>query len=177
MSHINSPFKRPAPNAMYYDIILTSIGALAVTITERGLRFIKHYDTAPAARIDTLLKMTSAQRNPALLKPYIEAILNYLEGSTKELMLPLDIEGGTELQRRVWEELRTIPYGATVSYSDLALRVEHPDAVRAVASACGKNPIPLIIPCHRVVSKDGSLGGFAWGLDKKEALLGLESAA
>ena len=163
-----------AQSELYYDILLTSLGALVVTVTDDGLRFIKHYDTIPAARIDTLLKLTQAKRSPERLSKFMTAIVAYLDGSSHTLDLPLDLQGGTELQRKVWEELMNIPYGTTITYSDLASRVKNPDAVRAVASACGKNPIPLIIPCHRVVSKDG-LGGFGWGLDKKQQLLELET--
>lgn len=169
-----TPYLKPVDIELTYDIIPTSLGALVLAITSRGLRFIKHYDTVPGARIDTLLKLTSAKRDAEKLRPYVEAVLSYLKGETKDLHIDLDIEGGTELQRKVWEELQRIPYGTTISYSDLAARVEKPGAVRAVASACGKNPLPLVIPCHRVVAKDGGLGGFTWGVDKKEALLDME---
>lgn len=81
---------------------------------------------------------------------------------------------GTELQRAVWQQLTQVPYGKTISYSELARRVDHPTAVRAIGSACGANPIPLIIPCHRIIASDGTLGGFAWGLPYKEKLLALE---
>ena len=81
---------------------------------------------------------------------------------------------GTELQRRVWQRIHAIPYGTTISYTTLARDVGSPNAVRAAASACGKNPLPLLVPCHRVIGKDGSLGGFAWGLDIKRRLLAHE---
>lgn len=166
-----------SPVAMYYDVMLTDIGVLAVTITDNGLRFIKHYDTIPAARIDTLLRLTPARRDEARVKPYMQAVFNYLNGTNDTLDIKLDLTGGTKLQRKVWDELLKIPYGTTISYSDLATRVKKPSAVRAVASACGKNPIPLIIPCHRVVGKNGGLGGFAWGLETKQHLHDLEGIA
>ena len=81
---------------------------------------------------------------------------------------------GTPFQRRVWQEIAAIPYGETITYSELAERAGRPAAIRAAASACGANPIPLLIPCHRVVGKHGSPGGFAWGLTYKKELLALE---
>lgn len=157
-----------------YDILTSDFGSLVVAASDKGLRFLHYYDTEAAARIDGWMHLTHGTRDREAMRPYCEAILKFLQGHTQKLDLPLDVEGGTALQRRVWEELCKVPYGATISYSDLAARVNYPDAVRAVASACGKNPLPLIIPCHRAVSKDGSLGGFAWGVDKKERLLTLE---
>lgn len=81
---------------------------------------------------------------------------------------------GTAWQQRVWQELQTIPAGQTISYTELAQRSGKPTAVRAAASACGRNPISLFIPCHRVISKSGKLGGYHWGLDVKKQLLTLE---
>lgn len=157
-----------------YDILSTEFGSLVLISSQRGLRFIHYYDTLSAARIDGWLCYTHAERDPQFMKDYIIPLLDYLRGETQSLELPLDLQGGTELQRRVWQELCKIPYGSTISYSDLAARVAEPQAIRAVASACGKNPLPLAIPCHRVFGKDGSLGGFAWGVDKKEQLLQIE---
>ncbi len=81
---------------------------------------------------------------------------------------------GTPFQRRVWEELRKIPAGETISYKELAVRIEKPTAVRAVAGACGANPMALIIPCHRVIGANGSLTGYRWGTDRKKELLSRE---
>jgi methylated-DNA-[protein]-cysteine S-methyltransferase len=98
----------------------------------------------------------------------------YFEGKLKEFDLPLTLEG-TEFQRRVWTSLLTIPYGETISYAGLAERIGNPKAVRAVGLANGSNPIPIIIPCHRVIGSNGSLTGFGGGLATKKALLALES--
>jgi methylated-DNA-[protein]-cysteine S-methyltransferase len=92
----------------------------------------------------------------------------------KEFELPLSLEG-TEFQLRVWNSLRTIRYGETISYGQLAQRIGKPKAVRAVGLANGSNPIPIIIPCHRVIGSDGSLTGFGGGLPNKKKLLALES--
>lgn len=160
-----------------YDILSSEFGALMIAASDKGLRFIQYYDTPSAARIGSWLQYTHAQRDVDHMEKYMRPIFDFLHGRTRQLDVPLDVEGGTDLQRRVWKELCKIPYGSTISYSDLAARVNSPHAVRAVASACGRNPLPVIIPCHRVVAKDGSLGGFAWGLEKKKQLLDIEKTA
>ena len=104
----------------------------------------------------------------------VRQLREYFGGKLKEFDVPLTLEG-TEFQRRVWTSLLAIPYGETVSYAQLAERIGNPKAVRAVGLANGSNPIPIIIPCHRVIGSDGSLTGFGGGLDTKKALLALES--
>ncbi|HKC40184.1 MAG TPA: methylated-DNA--[protein]-cysteine S-methyltransferase, partial [Gemmatimonadales bacterium] len=98
------------------------------------------------------------------------------EGREPDLDLPLDIRA-TAFQRRVWQELQRIPFGKTRSYAEVARRIGEPKATRAVAQACGKNPVALVIPCHRVVREDGALGGYRWGVERKEALLEGEKAS
>ena len=110
-------------------------------------------------------------------KPFAEVIRQlraYFRGELKEFDLPLAMEG-TEFQLRVWNALRTIPYGETISYAQLAERIGNPKAVRAVGLANGSNPIPIIVPCHRVIGSDGSLTGFGGGLSTKKMLLELEN--
>ncbi len=97
----------------------------------------------------------------------------YFEGKLKQFLVPL-VPMGTPFQRGVWEVLRTIPYAKTISYSREAELLKHPKAVRAVANANGKNPIAILIPCHRVIAKDGSMGGYSSGVWRKEYLLNLE---
>lgn len=112
---------------------------------------------------------------PEQHKPLLKALLDYQAGKAIEQWpLPV-ILSGSPFSQRVWQEVAKIPYGRTISYTELAARAGKPSAVRAAASACGRNPVPLLIPCHRVVAKDGGLGGFAWGLPLKRALLALES--
>jgi len=100
-------------------------------------------------------------------------ILAFIEGEANLARLPLDIRG-TVFQRRVWDELRRIPRGETRTYKEIARAVGAPAAVRAVGSACGANPVALVVPCHRAVRTDGGLGGYAWGLKRKKKLLALE---
>jgi len=105
----------------------------------------------------------------------VSALLDYLDGKQPHLDLPLDVQA-TAFQCMVWKELQAIPYGATSAYSEVAEAIGHPEAVRAVAHACATNRVSLVIPCHRVVRKDGSLGGYRWGLARKRELLAREQA-
>jgi len=97
----------------------------------------------------------------------------YFAGERTAFDVPMTLEG-TDFQRRVWAQLCAIPYGETISYGELARRVGNPNASRAVGSANGRNPVAVIVPCHRVIAADGSLGGYGGGLDRKVHLLGLE---
>jgi O-6-methylguanine DNA methyltransferase len=108
------------------------------------------------------------------LQKWINTIMNYFGGREVSLNLPLDIQAST-FQRRVWKEIRSIPYGSTSTYSKIASDLGQPNAARAVAKACATNPVSLIIPCHRVVGKNGDLRGYRWGEKRKKDLLTLES--
>lgn len=105
------------------------------------------------------------------LKGRIDAILSYFDGQM--LNIPVDLRG-TDFQKRVWSAIRTIPYGETRTYEEIAEEIGVPRAYRAVANACAANPVPLIVPCHRVVRKDGGLGGYALGIERKKYLLEME---
>lgn len=108
--------------------------------------------------------------NPLLVRE----VQAFLAGDRTTLSIPLEAQG-TPFQQRVWQELQRIPRGQTITYQTLAARMGMPKAVRAAANACGANPIALIIPCHRVLRSDGSLGGYHWGLPVKQALLDAEA--
>jgi methylated-DNA-[protein]-cysteine S-methyltransferase len=110
----------------------------------------------------------------AVFTDVVDQLKSYFAGERKAFDLPLVLEG-TEFQKKVWTALQDIPYGETVSYKTLAQRVGSPKAVRAVGAANGANPIPIIIPCHRVIGNDGSLKGFGGGLPLKKRLLELEN--
>jgi O-6-methylguanine DNA methyltransferase len=109
------------------------------------------------------------------LKPHLDPVRRYMENPTESLSLPLQITG-TAFQRKVWKALRQIPSGQTATYQEIARRIRAPRAVRAVANACAANRLALVIPCHRVVRSDGSLGGYRWGQDRKRALIKAECA-
>ncbi len=110
---------------------------------------------------------------PAALKEARRQLDEYFDGRRREFDLPLGA-GGTAFQRRVWAELRRIPFGETISYGELAARIGKPTASRAVGAANGRNPLPVVVPCHRVIGGDGRLTGFGGGLSTKQALLDLE---
>jgi methylated-DNA-[protein]-cysteine S-methyltransferase len=131
-----------------------------------GLRF-------PGPR-DTL---GDADRRPGALAGAIEQLEQYFAGERESFDLDLDLSAGTAFQRRVWRCLRQIPFGTTISYTELAGAIGRPERVRAVGAAVGQTPVPIIIPCHRVVAADGALTGYVGGLHRKQALLDLEARA
>ena len=167
--------KQPEPSTPVYhhhEIVVTPVGVLVVECSDVGLRAIHRFDNAVEAKRFT--RNHHCKPANVLCTKVASAIRTLCSGERPLLDFSFDLISGTDLQMQVWKAIATIPYGKTISYSELAETVGKPAAVRAVASACGKNPVPLIIPCHRVLAKDGSLGGFAWGLDAKELLLKLE---
>ena len=107
----------------------------------------------------------------------IAQLAEYFAGTRQHFELPLDLQGGTAFQQSVWQALLAIPPGGTTSYGVLSKRIGKPAAVRAVGAAVGRNPVSIVVPCHRVLGADGSLTGYAGGLDRKTALLRLEGAA
>ncbi|HEY2343953.1 MAG TPA: methylated-DNA--[protein]-cysteine S-methyltransferase, partial [Chthoniobacteraceae bacterium] len=102
-----------------------------------------------------------------------QQIEGYLDGSRKQFSLPIHF-GGTDFQHEIWKQISLIPFGETISYSELAKRAGAPSAVRAAGAATGRNPISIVVPCHRIVGKDGAMRGFGGGLDRKRKLLGIE---
>jgi AraC family transcriptional regulator, regulatory protein of adaptative response / methylated-DNA-[protein]-cysteine methyltransferase len=113
------------------------------------------------------------KRDDRELRGWTDTLLRRLQGKRLNTALPLDIQA-TAFQRRVWEYLQSIPYGSTRSYSQVAQDIGDPKATRAVARACATNPVALAIPCHRVVRENGDMGGYRWGVERKQALLHLE---
>lgn len=157
-----------------YTIVASPLGRLLVAVTERGVCAVKMADTDVELEKDLRAEFPEAklQRADSHLKDSVQQILNHLNDNT-HIDLPLDIRA-TAFQRQVWEKLRAIPYGQTLSYGDVAKALGKPGAVRAVGRACATNPVALVIPCHRVVREDKSLGGYRWGLERKKKLLDLE---
>jgi len=159
--------------------VLTPLGRLLVAATERGVCRVALGDTASALEADLIAEFPAArvvQDRSGKLHGWVTAILAYLDGSEPDLDLPLDIRA-TAFQRSVWQELRKIPFGQTRTYAEIAKRIGQPTAARAVARACATNPAALVIPCHRVVRENGDLGGYRWGVERKEALLKMETEA
>ena len=116
-----------------------------------------------------------APHHPVLAEA-VAQLRDYFGGRRTRFDLPLDLQGGTAFQQSVWQALLAIPAGGTTSYGAIGLRVGRPSAVRAVGAAVGRNPVSIVVPCHRVLGRDGSLTGYAGGLDRKSALLELEGA-
>ncbi|KMY55335.1 cysteine methyltransferase [Bacillus sp. FJAT-27231] len=112
--------------------------------------------------------------NTEALKPYAIELQEYFEGTRQSFSLPVDVKG-TAFQEEIWEALKSIPYGKTLSYSDIAQLIEKPKAVRAVGSAIGANPVLITVPCHRVIGKNGAITGYRGGTDMKHYLLQLEA--
>ncbi|MBE9538192.1 MAG: methylated-DNA--[protein]-cysteine S-methyltransferase [Proteobacteria bacterium] len=153
---------------MNYHLLDTTIGTLRLVSNGSHLRAIEfpgRHGTEPEAR----------QHKDAVLEKCATQLTEYFAGERSHFDLPLDA-GGTEFQQAVWAALVAIPFGELRSYADIANSIGRPKAVRAVGAANGRNPIPIVVPCHRVIGSDGSLTGFAGGLPMKTKLLTLEGA-
>jgi AraC family transcriptional regulator, regulatory protein of adaptative response / methylated-DNA-[protein]-cysteine methyltransferase len=158
-----------------YTIKISTLGYLLVGMTEKGICSVKLGDNIE--ELEHLLyrefQQANIHRNDSEYRDWVQAILNFIAGNEPHLDLPLDIRG-TAFQIQVWQALQKIPYGETRSYKEIASEIGIPNAVRAVGTACGANPVALIVPCHRVLRSDGSLGGYEWGLERKKKLLEIE---
>ena len=152
---------------MHIAVIKSPIGYLKLEASETGLKSCSILSEKEA------MSCVNCGLSP-FLEDVIEQLQDYFKGDRETFEIEFDLEG-TDFQKRVWNALTTIPFGKTISYSEFALQLGDLKAIRAVASANGKNPIGIIIPCHRVIGSDGSLTGFAWGIDKKQWLLEHES--
>jgi AraC family transcriptional regulator of adaptative response/methylated-DNA-[protein]-cysteine methyltransferase len=155
-----------------YSILSSPIGQVLVAATEHGVCAVKIGDA------DTQLVRDLKREYPAAniaisttpRSEWTKAIAKHLRGDSPALDLPIDVQA-TAFQWQVWRALQRIPYGETRAYSDVARSIGKPNAVRAVANACAKNPVALVVPCHRVVPTSGGTGGYRWGAERKEALL------
>jgi AraC family transcriptional regulator of adaptative response/methylated-DNA-[protein]-cysteine methyltransferase len=154
---------------------------LLVGATEKGISALYLGDSGAALESELRKEYPRAEisrdatgRSP--LGGWLEQILAHLKGREPHLDLPTDVQA-TAFRRRVWEELRKIPYGSTASYAEVAKRIGKPRAIRAVARACATNPVSIVVPCHRVVRQDGNLAGYRWKIARKQALLASEAAA
>jgi AraC family transcriptional regulator of adaptative response/methylated-DNA-[protein]-cysteine methyltransferase len=161
-----------------YALASCDLGCLLVAATEKGICAVRlgSLETELESAVRDEFSAAHIQRDDGKLKRWVSEILEYLAGKRPALDLPLDVQA-TAFQRLVWEALRAIPYGSTSSYSDVAQAIKRPSAVRAVARACATNPVALVIPCHRVIREDQSLGGYRWGLERKRGLLERERTA
>jgi AraC family transcriptional regulator of adaptative response/methylated-DNA-[protein]-cysteine methyltransferase len=160
--------KQRAPR--FASLLDTPLGALVTAASDEGVALVEFAGPRALASAQSLGAVPGEH---PLLNALASELREYFEGARREFTLPLAPQG-TGFQQRVWQELRCIPYGQTISYEDLAARLGNPAAVRAVAQANGRNPISILIPCHRVIGKNGALTGYGGGLWRKRLLLELE---
>lgn len=158
-------------DTLLYKKITSPVGELTLVANNHALVAIL-WDCEKPTRV-RLGAMDEASDNPFLLQVARE-LEEYFDGTRSSFTLPLELNG-TPFQKAVWQALGHIPHGKTCSYKEIAEKVERPQAVRAVGAAIGRNPISIILPCHRVVASDGNLTGFAGGLERKKTLLSLET--
>jgi AraC family transcriptional regulator of adaptative response/methylated-DNA-[protein]-cysteine methyltransferase len=155
-----------------YTVVPTSFGQLLVAATQRGLCSVMlGDDVSPlVANLKREFPAATIEQGNGELLEYTETLIEQLEGGLEKKSLPLDPQG-TAFQRKVWDVLRRIPIGQTRTYQAIAAELGRPSAVRAVARACASNRLAVVIPCHRVVRQDGGLGGYRWGMERKQRLL------
>jgi methylated-DNA-[protein]-cysteine S-methyltransferase len=149
------------------------LGSMIVAATARGLAGVWFEGQR---HLPDHAKWPVQAEHPVLRQAQVQ-LAEYFAGRRSSFDLPLDLQGGTAFQRSVWDALLAIPRGGTTSYGMLSRSIGQPAAVRAVGAAVGRNPLSIVVPCHRVVGADGSLTGYAGGLERKTALLQLEGAA
>jgi len=161
-----------------YTIADCALGRVLVAATDRGISavYMGDRDADMVAALREEYPRAEIHSGSGEHSKWVRAIVRHLAGSNPQLDLPTDVVA-TAFQRRVWEALRKIPLGTTRTYSDVARSIGQPSAVRAVGHACATNPVSIVVPCHRVVRTDGSLGGYRWGLGRKQLLLEREKAA
>lgn len=158
-----------------YAIAESSLGYVLVAATERGVAAVRFGDSEQALATNLAHEFPEAEvtRDEEGLHTWISLLLSMLQGQPPRQPVPLDVHASA-FQWKVWEALRAIPSGQTRSYREVAQAIGQPTAVRAVARACATNPVAVFIPCHRVVRNNGQLGGYRWGVERKQQLLALE---
>jgi AraC family transcriptional regulator, regulatory protein of adaptative response / methylated-DNA-[protein]-cysteine methyltransferase len=164
---------------IHYAIVNSPLGRLLVGATDRGIsalylgesdNVLKSELKQEYPRATLILDSQRGQSANESLSEWVKEILAHLRGQEPHLDLPTDVQA-TAFQRRVWEELRRIPYGTTRTYTEVARAIGKPAAIRAVARACATNPVSVVVPCHRVVRQDGNLAGYRWGIGRKQTLI------
>jgi methylated-DNA-[protein]-cysteine S-methyltransferase len=160
-----------------YDLVDTPIGSLLVATSPRGLCRIA-YDAEPEREVERLARAFGLRvlRSPKPIDAARRELDEYFEGKRHSFDLPLDVVLLADFNRRVLRELARVPYGEVVTYGELATRSARPRAARAVGMVMNRNPLPIVLPCHRVIGASGKLTGYAGGLERKETLLRLEGA-
>jgi methylated-DNA-[protein]-cysteine S-methyltransferase len=163
---------------IYWTSLEYGADRLVVAASDKGLCYVGAWNQP----IEDVIVATNT-RFPASrwveddekLKPYTEELEQYMEGARTDFTVPIDLQG-TPFQKQVWEAMSKVPYGRTASYADIATELNRSSAVRAVGTAIGRNPVLIVVPCHRIIGKNGSLTGYRGGLPMKEQLLRLEGS-
>jgi methylated-DNA-[protein]-cysteine S-methyltransferase len=160
-----------------YDFVDTPVGTVLVATSQRGLCRIS-YNPEPEREVESLARTLGARvlRTARPIDPVRRQLEEYFDKRRTEFDLPIDLQLSAEFSVRVLKELALVPYGEVTTYGALAARADRPRAARAVGTVMNRNPIPIVLPCHRVVGANGSLTGYGGGLDRKELLLRLEGA-
>jgi methylated-DNA-[protein]-cysteine S-methyltransferase len=160
-----------------YDVVDSPLGPLLLAATDRGVLRIS-FDPSPEESLERLTRLAGPRvlRAPRQVAAVRHELDEYFEGRRREFDLTLDLRGTNAFAARVLDELARVPYGRTATYGELAARAGRPSAARAVGTVMNRNPIPIVLPCHRIVGANGSLVGYGGGLDRKEQLLRLEGA-
>jgi O-6-methylguanine DNA methyltransferase len=160
-----------------YRIVDTAFGYVGIAVTEKGISAVTlPCDTEEESIISLGEKSGNADMNSELLPDLVDRLINYFNGEKVSFPDELDFKSASEFQKRVWQAARRIPYGETRSYLWVATQAGNPRASRAAGRALGRNPLPIIIPCHRVIAGNGGMGGFTGGVEMKMRLLALESS-
>jgi AraC family transcriptional regulator of adaptative response/methylated-DNA-[protein]-cysteine methyltransferase len=161
-----------------YTIAPCSLGRVLVAATERGISAVYLGDRDPemVAALHKEYPRAEIRSGSGEHSKWVREIVRHLAGTNPQVDLPTDVVA-TAFQRRVWEALRAIPSGATRTYSEVARSIGKPSAIRAVGHACATNPTSIVVPCHRVIRTDGTLGGYRWGLERKQSLIERERRA
>jgi O-6-methylguanine DNA methyltransferase len=166
--------RKAEPEPLAVGSVRTPAGRITVVCSAAGLREVHLGAAETRSKRAARARGVRYVRRPRWTAAARSAIERFLAGDAIPGTLPLDLECGTPFQRRVWEATRSVPWGEVVSYSEIARLAGAPRAVRAVGNALGKNPVPIVVPCHRVIHFGGSIGGFTSGLDWKRYLLSKE---
>jgi AraC family transcriptional regulator of adaptative response/methylated-DNA-[protein]-cysteine methyltransferase len=163
-----------------YAYLSSSLGNLLAAFTGKGLCALRLCETDQIANILNDLRQQHPQaeivEDAPTLQPRLAEVKDVIEGHVPATAIALDLVG-TPFQKKVWQTLAKVPWGKTLSYSELARKAGNPLAIRAVASACARNPIAFVVPCHRILRKGGGLGGYYWGLEMKQSLLEREKTS
>jgi methylated-DNA-[protein]-cysteine S-methyltransferase len=162
------------PSRAYCGWTDAPFGRVFLARTEKGVCRVSFRQGEDELLSDLERRSLLPEMAPAMLDRERRELAEYFDGKRREFEIPIDLRGGTDFQKRVLRATRRIPFGECVRYADIARRIDRPNAQRAVGNALGRNPVAIVIPCHRVIASDGGIGGYTGGLDIKRTLMRIE---